>query len=77
MRASGRDKAQDYADKFGVPFFPGKRPWEVKVDVAMPCATQNEVGIEDAKAIVANGTKYYVEVANMPTTAEAVKYFLT
>jgi len=75
MRASGRDKAQDYADKFGVPFFAGKKPWEVKVDVAMPCATQNEVGIEDAKAIVANGTKFYVEVANMPTTAEAVKYF--
>jgi len=75
MRSSGRDKVQDYADKFGVPFFPGKKPWEVKVDVAMPCATQNEVGIEDAKAIVANGTKFYVEVANMPTTAEAVKYF--
>jgi len=75
MRSSGRDKVQDYADKFGVPFFPGKKPWEVKVDVVMPCATQNEVGIEDAKAIVANGTKFYVEVANMPTTAEAVKYF--
>ena len=68
MRASGRDKVQDYADKFGVPFFAGKRPWEVKVDVVMPCATQNEVGIEDAKNIVANGVKYYVEVANMPTT---------
>ncbi|MBR2924581.1 MAG: NADP-specific glutamate dehydrogenase [Clostridia bacterium] len=75
MRASCRDKVQDYADKFGVPFFAGKKPWEVKVDVAMPCATQNEVRIEDAKNIVANGTKYYVEVANMPTTAEAVEYF--
>ena len=75
MRASCRDKVQDYADKFGVPFVAGKRPWEVKVDVCMPCATQNEVGIEDAKNIVANGTKYYVEVANMPTTAEAVEYF--
>ena len=75
MRASCRDKVQDYADKFGVPFIAGKRPWEVKVDIAMPCATQNEVGIEDAKNIVANGTKYYVEVANMPTTEEAVKYF--
>ncbi|MBE6792840.1 MAG: NADP-specific glutamate dehydrogenase [Ruminococcaceae bacterium] len=74
MRASGRDKVQDYADKFGVPFFAGKRPWEVKVDVVMPCATQNEVGIEDAKNIVANGVKYYVEVANMPTTDEAVEY---
>ncbi len=74
MRASGRDKVQDYADKFGVPFFAGKRPWEQKVDVVMPCATQNEVGLEDAKNIIANGVKYYVEVANMPTTDEAVAY---
>ncbi len=74
MRASGRDKVQDYADKFGVPFFAGKRPWGEKVDIAMPCATQNEVGIDDAKNLVANGVKYYVEVANMPTTAEAVEY---
>ena len=75
MRASCRDKVQDYADKFGVPFFAGKKPWEVKVDVAMPCATQNEVKLEDAKNIVANGTKYYVEVSNMPTTLDAVEYF--
>ena len=75
MRASCRDKVQDYADKFGVPFFAGKKPWEVKVDIAMPCATQNEVTLEDAKNIVANGTKYYVEVSNMPTTLDAVEYF--
>ena len=74
MRASCRDKVQDYADKFGVPFFAGKKPWEVKVDVAMPCATQNEVRMEDAKNIVANGTKFYVEVSNMPTTLDAVEY---
>ena len=74
MRASGHDKVKDYADKFGVPYFEGKRPWGVKVDVVMPCATQNEVGLEDAKNIVANGVKYYVEVANMPTTDEAVAY---
>ncbi len=74
MRASCRDKVQDYADKFGVPFFAGKKPWEVKVDVVMPCATQNEVRIEDAKNIVANGTKFYVEVSNMPTTLDAVEY---
>jgi len=74
MRASGHDKVKDYADKFGVPYFEGKRPWEVKVDVVMPCATQNEVGLQDAKNIVANGVKYYVEVANMPTTDEAVAY---
>ena len=74
MRASCRDKVQDYADKFGVEFFAGKRPWEVKADVIMPCATQNEVGIEDAKNIVKNGVKYYMEVANMPTTEEAFEY---
>ena len=75
MRASGRDKVQDYADKFGAKFFAGEKPWGVKVDVAMPCATQNEVKIEDAQKIVANGTKFYIEVANMPTTDDAVKYF--
>ncbi|MBR1562681.1 MAG: NADP-specific glutamate dehydrogenase [Ruminococcus sp.] len=74
MRDSCRNRAQDYADKFGVPFFAGKRPWEVKADIYMPCATQNEVEIDDAKNIVANGTKYYVEVSNMPTTLEAVEY---
>ena len=72
MRASGHDKVKDYADKFGVPYFEGKRPWEVKVDVVMPCATQNEVNEENAKDIIANGVKYYVEVANMPTTEGAV-----
>jgi len=74
MRASCRDKVQDYADKFGVPFFPGEKPWGVKADVIMPCATQNEVNLAEAEKIVANGVKYYVEVANMPTTNEAVAY---
>ena len=74
MRDSCRNRAQDYADKFGVPFFAGKKPWEQKVDIVMPCATQNEVTLEDAKNIIANGVKYYVEVSNMPTTAEAVTY---
>ena len=74
MRASCRNRVQDYADKFGVPFFAGKKPWGEKVDVIMPCATQNEVGMEEAKQIVANGVKYYVEVSNMPTTNEDVAY---
>ncbi len=74
MRASGRDRAQDYAEKFGCEFHAGKKPWEVKVDICMPCATQNEINIEEAKKIVANGTKYYIEVANMPTTADATSY---
>ena len=74
MRSSGRDKVQDYADKFGVPFFPGEKPWGVKADVLMPCATQNEVGMKEAEKIVANGIRYYVEVSNMPTTNEAMAY---
>ncbi len=75
MRASGKNEVKAYADKFGVPFFPGEKPWGVKVDIVMPCATQNEVTLEDAKKIVAAGIKYYVEVSNMPTTADAVAYF--
>ena len=74
MRASCRNRVQDYADKFGVQFFPKEKPWGVKADILMPCATQNEVGMEEAKKIVANGVKYYVEVSNMPTTNEAVAY---
>ena len=74
MRASGRDKVQDYSDKFGVPFYPGEKPWNVKVDVVMPCATQNEIGMKEAEQIVANGIQYYIEVSNMPTTNEAMEY---
>ncbi|MBQ7010262.1 MAG: NADP-specific glutamate dehydrogenase [Clostridia bacterium] len=74
MRASCRNRVQDYADKFGVQFFAGEKPWGVKVDIVMPCATQNEVGMAEAEKIVANGVKYYVEVSNMPTTNEAVAY---
>ncbi len=74
MRDSCRNRVEDYADKFGVQFFKGQKPWGVKADIMMPCATQNEVGIEEAKQMVANGLKYYVEVANMPTTNEAIAY---
>ena len=74
MRASGRDKVKDYADRFGVPYFEGQKPWGVKADILMPCATQNEVGLAEAELIVANGIKYYVEVSNMPTTNEAMAY---
>ena len=74
MLASRRNLVEDYATKFKVPFFVGQKPWKVKGDVVMPCATQNEVLMEDAKHIVANGTQYYVEVANMPTSNDAVEY---
>ncbi|MBQ1995477.1 MAG: NADP-specific glutamate dehydrogenase [Clostridia bacterium] len=76
MRASCRDRAQDYADKFGVQFFPGEKPWGVKVDIAMPCATQNEINMDEAEKMVANGVPYYIEVANMPTTNEALSYLM-
>ncbi len=72
MRASCRNRVEDYAEKFGVPFFKGEKPWGVKADILMPCATQNEVREADAEKIIANGIKYYVEVSNMPTTNEAV-----
>ena len=78
MRASNRNRSQDMADKFPdkAEFVAGKKPWgNVKVDVCMPCAFQNEIVLDDAKAIVAAGIKYVNEVANMPTTNEAVAYF--
>ena len=77
MRASGRDKVQDYADKFGVPFFAGEKPWGVKVDICLPCATQNEIGMAEAEKIAANGVKYYIEVANMPTKNDALAFLKT
>lgn len=67
-------RVQDYADKFGCEFHAGKKPWEVKVDIVMPCAVQNDITIEHAKMIVANGTKFVCEGANMPTTNEAIEY---
>jgi glutamate dehydrogenase (NADP+) len=76
MRASNNDRVQDYADRFGVPFFAGKRPWEVKCDVALPCATQNELDESDARTLLANGCVCVVEGANMPSTLEATKVFL-
>ena len=76
MRASGRNKVKDYADKFGVEFHPGEKPWGVKVDICMPSAMQNDVHMEQAKQIAANGVKYYIEVANMPTTNDALKFLM-
>jgi len=75
MRSSARDEVKMYADKFKVPFYPGKRPWSVKVDVALPCATQNELDENDAKELVKNGCICVCEGANMPTTIAGVKVF--
>ncbi len=76
MRNSGRNRVQDYAEKFSVEFFPGQKPWGVKVDVCMPSAMQNDVHLEHARQIAASGVKYYIEVANMPTTNDALKFLM-
>jgi glutamate dehydrogenase (NADP+) len=75
MRSSANDRVQDYADKFKAEFHPGRRPWGIKADVAMPCATQNEIFEDDAKSLIKNGCKCVCEAANMPTTLEAYKIF--
>jgi glutamate dehydrogenase (NADP+) len=71
-----RGRIKDYADKFHCEYYEGKKPWFVKCDVALPCATQNEVNGEDAKTLVANGCYCVSEGANMPTTLEGVEVFL-
>ena len=73
MRRSGKDAVAPYAERFGVEFYAGKKPWEVPTDIVIPCATQNEIDAEDAARILANGVQYYVEAANMPTTPEALR----
>ena len=75
MRASARDRVQDYADKFKVPFHAGKRPWSVRCDLALPCATQNELDENDARELVKNGCLCVTEGANMPTTLPGIKVF--
>jgi glutamate dehydrogenase (NADP+) len=76
LRASNQDVVAPYAKKFGAKFVPGKKPWEVKVDMAFPCAIQNELSLEDAKMLVANGVKYVIETSNMGCQADAVKYLI-
>jgi glutamate dehydrogenase/leucine dehydrogenase len=71
-----RGRIKEYADKFGCKYFEGKKPWEIKCDVALPCATQNEIDGADAKKLVANGCVCVGEGANMPSTPEAVDAFL-
>ena len=74
LRASNNDVVAPYAEKFGAKFFPKAKPWEVKCDIAFPCAIQNELNEEDAKKLVANGCQMVVETSNMGCTAEAVNY---
>jgi glutamate dehydrogenase (NADP+) len=75
LRASAQDAVEPYAKEFKVPFYAGQRPWCVKVDMAFPCATQNELNEKDAKELVKNGCICVSEGANMPTTLEGYKVF--
>lgn len=76
LRASNQDIVVPYSYEFaGSQFFAGKRPWEVKCDVAIPCATQNELGKADAELLVKNGVAFVAEGANMPCTPEAITVF--
>jgi glutamate dehydrogenase (NADP+) len=79
LKNNKRGRIKEYAVKYakdGVKFFPGKRPWEVKADVALPCATQNEIDDKDAKKLLANGVFCVSEGANMPSTPKAVELFI-
>lgn len=76
LRASNNDVVAPYADKFDAQFFPGKKPWEAKVDLAFPCAIQNELNLEDAELLVSNGCKYVIETSNMGCTADACNYLV-
>ena len=77
LRASNNDVVEPYVHKFpNAQFFAGKKPWEVKVDIAMPCATQNELDGEDAKKLLANGVKIVAEVSNMGCRPEAIDAFI-
>jgi glutamate dehydrogenase (NADP+) len=71
-----RGRIKDYAEKYGCEYYEGKTPWGIKCDVAMPCATQNEINADDAKMLIANGCYCISEGANMPSTAEAVELFI-
>ncbi|QSW87138.1 MULTISPECIES: NADP-specific glutamate dehydrogenase [Flavobacterium] len=77
MRASGDNRAERYLEKYpNAVFHKGKSPWEVKVDIAIPCATQNELNGDDAKKLIDNGVLCVTEAANMPSTLDAIKLFL-
>jgi glutamate dehydrogenase/leucine dehydrogenase len=71
-----RGRIKEYADKYHVEYHEGERPWTVKCDVALPCATQNEINEDEAKVLISNGCKVVSEGANMPSTPEAVEVYL-
>ncbi len=76
LRATCNDIVEPYAAEFGAVFVPNKRPWEVKVDIALPCATQNELNGDDAKVLIDNGVLCVAEISNMGCTPEAIDLFI-
>ena len=77
LRASGNDIVAPYAEKFpGATFYAGKKPWEAKVDIALPCATQNELNGDDARKLYENGVLCVGEISNMGCTPEAIDLFI-
>ena len=76
LRASNNDVIEPYAKKFHAEFVPGQRPWERKVDIALPCATENELHLEDAKSLIDNGVLCVGEVSNMGCTPQAIDAFI-
>lgn len=77
LRASGEDIVEPYVEQWpNAHFFPGKKPWEQKVDIALPCATQNELDGDDARQLIANGVQMVAEVSNMGCTPEAIDAFI-
>ena len=76
LKNNRRGRIKEYANQYNVEYFEGSRPWNIKCDVAIPCATQNELELQDAKNLVENGCVCVVEGANMPTTPDAVEVLL-
>jgi len=74
LRLRGNDVVKDYADHFKVKFYPEKRPWQIPCDIAFPCATQNELDLDDAKTLVKNSVKCLVEGANLPVTLDGMEF---
>ncbi len=77
LRATCNDIVAPYAKEFGAEFIPNKRPWELKVDIALPCATQNELNEQDAQQLIDNGVLCVAEISNMGCTPEAIELFLS
>ena len=76
LKEDSSARISEYAKKYNIDFFEGKTPWEVKCDIALPCATQNELNEQDAKTLTKNGCFVVAEGANMPSTTEAVEHFI-